>query len=302
LALQVQWQHVLKAFGSFQSVGPPLVSAVGSSPALSVAAVVILARGQVGLGLEFSTAGRIESFGFESDPAPTGDTPTTDSPLSTAAAPIETLATGHYQAVMSERDPLAAASTIAGNLPRRWQGLQRAYGPFKGVGIPTISEADPYSVNVPIHWARADSTVIVAFDSLGQLDHFVFLQADAPPGALLGNLVARSPTAQNLAASAASDLRTGHLAALAANFNSLGAPSATAGQLEQEWQTTTGRLGRLRHVDSPVFLGSNQAIVAYEIGLTFDHGQAHLQVSIDNEARYQDVLIEAGPPTRQFGQ
>jgi RNA polymerase sigma-70 factor (ECF subfamily) len=301
LALQVQWQHVLRAFGTFRSVAPPLVSAVGNSPELSVSAVVLLARGQVGLGLEFTTAGKIETFGFESEPAP-GDEPTTDSLLSAAAATIRTLAAGNYQAVMSERDPLAAASTVPANLPRRWQGLERAYGAFKGVGIPTISVSDAYSVNLPIHWARADSSVIVAFDSTGQLDHFVFLRADAPPDALLGEVVSRSPIAQSLAAEAVADLRAGRDVDLARGFNSLGAPSATSDQLGGEWRAATARLGRLRHVDSPVFLGSNQAIVAFEIGLSFDHGRAHVQVSIDNREQYQDLLIEPGPPTRQFGQ
>ena len=50
-----------------------------------------------------------------------------------------------------------------------------------------------------------------------------------------------------------------------------------------------------------VLLGANQGSVGYEIGVTLAHGRAHIQVSIDDEHRYQDLIVKPGPPSRQFG-
>ena len=51
------------------------------------------------------------------------------------------------------------------------------------------------------------------------------------------------PAAANLAEASAGDLQDGRYAELAAKFNSLGAPSATASQICQNWETITARPG-----------------------------------------------------------
>jgi len=127
--------------------------------------------------------------------------------------------------------------------------------------------------------------------------------SQARPGPLtIDHPYSCNPAAENLAATAAGELHAGRYAELVPKFNSLGAPSATAAQLAQNWRTVTARLGHLRHIDQPALLGYNEVVVVYEIGITFDHGSAHIQVSIDDQHRYQDLLIEPGPPTRQLGQ
>ena len=62
------------------------------------------------------------------------------------------------------------------------------------------------------------------------------------------------------AVAAASDLQAGRYAKLGANFNSLGAPSATATQIRRDFQTTNAHLG---HTDEPALLGANEVGVVY---------------------------------------
>jgi hypothetical protein len=300
LALRAGWQRVIGAYGPFKSADPPAANFQGNPPGLGLTATITLARGKVELGISFTAAGQIQTFGIESLAAVNSPSLSTDSLLSKAAATIRTLAAGDYQTAIATLDPLSA--TTPSELRRRWQQTQQAYGPFQSQGTPTISDANPIAVNVPVTWAKAHTTVIVAFTNAGQLNRLVPLRPDSPPGALIGQLVTPNPAAANLAATAAADLRAGRYADLAPKFSSLGAPSATATQLAQNWLTITARLGHLRHVDQPVLLGYNEDVVAYEIGITFDHGSAHIQVSIDDQHRYQDLLIEPGPPTRQLGQ
>jgi DNA-directed RNA polymerase specialized sigma24 family protein len=300
-ALEVQWEHVVRAFGLFRSAGPAQVAAVGNSPSLSVFSVLSLARGQVFLSIEFATDGLIQTFGFQSHPGPDRPRPATDSLLAEATTTVGTLAAGDFASVAGGEDPLARASTTPALLERQWRQLERAYGAFEGAGNPAISEADVFSVNLPVVWARAHTNIIVSFDSVGELDHIVFLRPDAPPGALLGQIVGRDPMAQAMAARAAADLNGGRFAEMASEFDSLGAPGATADRLRQDWTTVTARLGPLRHIDRPALLGSDQAAVAYEIGLRFEHGSAHAQISVDDQHHYQDVILEPGPPTRELG-
>ena len=300
-ALEVQWEHVLRAFGVFRSAGPAQVAAVGNSPSLSVFSVLSLARGQVFLSMEFATDGLIQTFGFQSHPGPDRPRPATDSLLAEAITTVRILAAGDFASVAGGEDPLARASTTPALLERQWRQLERAYGAFEGAGSPAISEADVFSVNLPVIWARAHTNIIVSFDSAGELDHIVFLRRDASPAALLGQIVGRDPMAQAMAARAAADLSAGRFAELASQFDSLGAPGATADRLHQDWTTVTARLGPLRHIDRPALLGSDQAAVAYEIGLRFEHGSAHAQVSVDDQHHYQDVILEPGPPTRELG-
>lgn len=301
LSLQVQWERVTKAFGPFKSSGLTEIASAGNSPTLAVTSVITLARGQVTIGLVFTAAGRIQSFGFLSHPKPGGQTPTTESLFDQATLTIRMLAAGDYQPVIDSQTPLTAASADPDLLRRRWEQLERAYGPYQSEGTPTISEANEFSVNLPIDWARGHSTVIVAMDSVGELDHLVFLRADSPPAALLGQFVSGDAGTEALVAGAVNDLRDANYAELADRFNSLGAPGATADQLDHQWQTATAGLGRIRRLDKPVLIGSSPATVAYEVGIIFDHGRAHVQISVDEEHHYQDVVVTSGPPSRQFG-
>jgi hypothetical protein len=301
LSLQVQWGRVTKAFGPFKSSGLTEVASAGNSPTLAVTSVITLAGGQVTIGLVFTAAGRIQNFGFLSHPKSGGQTPTTESLFDQATLTIRMLAAGNYQSVIDSQTPLAAASADPHLLRRRWEQLERAYGPYQSEGTPAISEANEFSVDLPINWARGRSTVIVALDSVGELDHLVFLRADSPPAALLGQVLSGDAGTETLAAGAVNDLRDGKYAELAGRFNSLGAAGATADQLDHQWQSATAGLGRIRRIDKPVLIGSSPATVAYEVGITFDRGKGHVQISIDEEDHYQDVAVTPGPPSRQFG-
>ena len=243
LVLQVQWENVVRAFGAFKSTGPTEVSAVGNSPTLSVTAVITLVRGQVSIGIVFTAAGQIQGFGFLSHPAPGGQTPATQTLFDRAATIIQMLAAGSYQSVIDGQNRLSAASADPDVLRQRWEQVDRAYGAFESVGMPTISEADEFSVNQPVNWARGQSIVIVAFDSVGDLDHLVFLRADSPPAALSAGAYSSDGGAEALAAGAGIDLRDGKYADLAGRFDSVGGPSAGAERLRQQWQAVTASLG-----------------------------------------------------------
>ena len=61
-----------------------------------------------------------------------------------------------------------------------------------------------------------------------------------------------------------------------------------------------GRLGVLRATDGTVLIEVTPGFVSFEIGLTFDHGSAHLQITVDPSG--QQLAVVAGPPTRLLGQ
>jgi hypothetical protein len=63
-----------------------------------------------------------------------------------------------------------------------------------------------------------------------------------------------------------------------------------------------GRLGVLRATDGTVLIEVTPGFVSFEIGLTFDHGSAHLQITVDPSGQVEQLAVVAGPPTRLLGQ
>jgi hypothetical protein len=298
LLLRARWQTVLNAYGPFRHQD----TAPSSGMTASVWYVpVTFARGKLWIEATFDLAGQISTFGYVV--ALTASPPPTAVVESRAADLVRRLASGDLAAVTATLDPLGLASATPADFALEWTQFERAYGAFSAQGQPTEPYEGAGVVNVPIVWAHGRGYVQVFFDNNGQVRGFELLRPDAPISALTGTVVVEpSPIAQARATAVGTDAAAGRFASVAAALSPLGAANLTPSQLHQSWLSVTGRLGRLRSTQQPAVAGRSAEAVLYEIALTFDHGQAHVQVVIDDQQRVEYVVIKPGPPTRNFGQ
>jgi hypothetical protein len=130
-----------------------------------------------------------------------------------ASAMVHDLANGADTAVVDQLDPLTRTAVTADELRRLWGNFEDAYGTFVSQGPAGVSALGP--VDVSVRWARATSTIVVAFDWNGQVDGFEILRPDGPSQASDLRPLPLAPAASQVAAAvcrelAAQDLALGH--------------------------------------------------------------------------------------------
>ena len=300
LLLKAEWDRVLTAYGAVRGSAPATVP--GDGPlGFTVAVPVDLARGGVVVEVTLLSSGSVTAFGLEPSqvPDPPSLTPAYVEPR--ASAVVHDLATGADAAVVGQLDPLTRADTTADQLQWLWSDFEAAYGNFVSEGPATVLPARTDFVDVPVHWARATSTILVGFDWNGQAGALVLLRPDAPAGASDLSPLPLTPRASEVATTVCRELAGQEYASVTQRFDPLAAAANAQPPLQTSWEHVVAKLGTLRAVGTPAVIADAGDEILYEVALTFGHGQAHVQVGVDNNLQIQILLILAGPPTRTPG-
>ena len=298
--IRAEWDHVVEAYGPYKSTGQGVQSGDVATVPLT------MGRGQVTLAVATHPDGHLFGVGFE---ATTGANPPslTEGFLAPkAVAESRALIAGDTAAALQEFDPLLRAelsgTALGAALPVR--ALFGAYGAYRSLGQPLFVGVGTYGivVDVPVDTAIGlQPYVQVSFDGNGQVSLVDLLPPGPQSKELVGIGIPPSIAAASVASAVANLLHDADYSSVIAEYDPLGAASAPKDQLVERWTTITKGFGPLKETTDPALMGSTPAGVTYEVGMSFEGGAAHAQVTVDRDNRVEGLVLLAGAPTRQFG-